>query len=46
MNKELELRALKGRYNLILSRGKTAEDEGVLRKIRRKIRRLERELNV
>lgn len=46
MNKESALKALKGRYNLILSRGKTAEGEGVLRKIRRKIRRLEKELNV
>lgn len=43
MNKELELKALKSRYNLILSRGKTAEGEGVLRKIRRKIRKLEKE---
>ena len=46
MNKELELRALKGRYNLIISRGKTAEGQGVLRKIGRKIRKLEKELNV
>ncbi len=42
-NKESELRALKSRYNLILSRGKTMEGEGVLRKIRRKIRKLEKE---
>ena len=42
MNKQLELKALIGRYNLILSRGKTAEGEGVLRKIRRKIRKLEK----
>lgn len=42
MNKQLELKALVGRYNLILSRGKTAEGEGVLRKIRRKIRKLEK----
>ncbi len=46
MNKEFELKVLKSRYNLILSRGKTMEGEGVLRKIRRKIRKLERELNV
>ena len=46
MSKESELKALKGRYNLILSRGKTIEGEGVLRKIRRKIRKLEKELNV
>lgn len=46
MNKESELKALKSRYNLILSRGKTMEGEGVLRKILRKIRKLERELNV
>lgn len=46
MNKESELRALKGRYDLIMSRGKTAEGEGVLRKIGRKIRKLEKELNV
>ena len=42
MNKQLELKALVGRYNLILSRGKIAEGEGVLRKIRRKIRNLEK----
>lgn len=42
-NKESELRVLKSRYNLILSRGKTTEGEGVLRKIRRKIRKLEKE---
>ena len=46
MNKESELKALKSRYNLILSRGKTMEGEGVLRKICRKIRKLEKELNV
>lgn len=44
MNKDLELKSLKSRYNLIMSRGKTAEGEGVLRKIRRKIRKLEKEL--
>ena len=43
MNKDQELRALKSRYNLIMSRGKTTEGEGVLRKIRRKIRKLEKE---
>lgn len=46
MNKTSELNALKSRYNLILSRGKTTEGEGVLRKILRKIRKLEKELNV
>lgn len=45
MNKELELKALKSRYNLIMSRRKTMEGEGVLRKIRRKIQKLEKELN-
>ena len=45
MNKELKLEALKSRYNLIMSRRKTMESEGVLRKIRRKIRKLEKELN-
>lgn len=45
MNKELELSALKSRYNLIISRGKTAEGQGVLRKIARKIRKLEQENN-
>lgn len=45
MNKELELSALKSRYNLIMSRGKTAEGQGVLRKIARKIRKLEQENN-
>lgn len=44
MNKDLELKSLKNRYNIIMSRGKTAEGEGVLRKIRRKIRKLEKEL--
>ena len=44
MNKDLELESLKNRYNIIMSRGKTAEGEGVLRKIRRKIRKLEKEL--
>lgn len=43
MNKELELESLKSRYNLIMSRCKTAEGQGVLRKIRRKIRKLEKE---
>lgn len=45
MNKELRLEALKSRYNLIMSRRKTMEGEGVLRKIRRKIQKLEKELN-
>lgn len=44
MNKDLELKSLKNRYNIIMSRGKTAEGEGVLRKIRRKICKLEKEL--
>lgn len=43
MPKVTELEVLKSRYNLILSRGKTTEGEGVLRKIRRKIRKLEKE---
>lgn len=41
ISKILELSALKSRYNLILSRGKTTEGTGVLRKLRRKIRKLE-----
>lgn len=45
MSKELELKAAKSRYNIIMSRGKTSEGEGVLRKIRRKIRHLEKEIN-
>lgn len=45
MNKELELKSLKSRYNLIMSRRKTAEGQGVLRKIVRKIRNLEKELD-
>lgn len=45
MPKVTELEAMKSRYNLIMSRGKTREGEGVLRKIRRKIRKLERESN-
>lgn len=45
VNKESELKALKSRYNLILSRGKTTEGEGVLCKIGRKIRKLEQEIN-
>lgn len=44
MNKELTLAALQNRYNIILSRGKTTEGEGVLRKIRRKIRHLKKEM--
>jgi len=46
VSKESELRVLKSRYNLILSRGKTMQGEGVLRKISRKIQKLEKELNV
>lgn len=45
MDKASELRALKSRYGLIMSRGKTSEGQGVLRKISRKIRKLEQELN-
>lgn len=45
MDKESGLKALKARYNLIMSRGKTAEGQGVLRKIARKIRNLEKENN-
>lgn len=45
MNKELELAALENRYNTIFSRGKTAEGEGVLRKIRRKIRKVKAEMS-
>ena len=45
LSKDLELKAAKSRYNLIISRGKTAEDQGVLRKIKRKIRKLEQEIN-
>ena len=45
MNKELELKSLKSRYNLIMSRRKTAEGQGVLRKIARKLRNLEKELD-
>lgn len=44
MNKESELKALKSRYNLIMSRGKTMEGQGVLRKISRKIKKLENEI--
>ena len=45
MDKASELRALKSRYSLIMSRGKTSEGKGVLRKINRKIKKLEQELN-
>ena len=45
MDKELELKALKSRYNLIMSRGKTAEGQGVFRKIGRKIRKVEEKIN-
>lgn len=43
--KELELRRLKSRRNIIMSRGKTTEDQGVFRKINRKIRKVEQEIN-
>lgn len=45
MPKVTELEAMKSRYNLIMSRGKTAEGQGVLRKVLRKIRKLEKESN-
>lgn len=45
MPKVTELEAAKSRYNLIMSRGKTAEGQGVLRKVLRKIRKLEKESN-
>lgn len=45
MSKTSELNALKSRRSIILSRGKTIDGEGVLRKINRKIRNLEKELN-
>lgn len=44
MNKELELAALQNRYNVIFSRGKTSDGEGVLRKIKRKIRKVKAEM--
>ena len=43
VNKKSELTALKSRYNIIRARGKTAEGQGVLRKLVRKIRNLEKE---
>lgn len=46
MPKVTELEVMKSRYNLIMSRGKTAEGQGVLRKVLRKIRKLEKESNV
>ena len=42
MSKTSELNALKSRRSIILSRGKTIDGEGVLRKINRKIRNLEK----
>lgn len=42
VSKEQTLKALYGRKQLILSRGKTMEGQGVLRKIGRKIRKLEK----
>ena len=44
MSKQTELAALKNRYNIIFARGKTTEGEGVLRKLRRKIRKVEKEI--
>lgn len=46
MDKKSKIETLKSRYNIIISRGKTAEDQGVLRKIKRKIRNLEKEIDV
>lgn len=46
MDKKFKIETLKNRYNIIISRGKTAEDQGVLRKIKRKIRNLEKEIDV
>lgn len=46
MDKKSKIETLKNRYNIIISRGKTAEDQGVLRKIKRKIRNLEKEIDV
>lgn len=45
MDKKFKIETLKNRYNIIISRGKTAEDQGVLRKIKRKIRNLEKEID-
>lgn len=45
MTKDSQLTALKSRYKIIMSRGKTTEGEGVLRKIGRKIRKLEKGLS-
>ena len=45
MDKKSKIETLKNRYNIIISRGKTAEDQGVLRKIKRKIRNLEKEID-
>jgi hypothetical protein len=44
VDKNLELAGLKNRFSTILSRGKTSEGSGVLRKIARKIRKLQKEL--
>ena len=46
MDKKSKIETLKNRYNIIISRGKTAEDQGVLRKIKRKIRNLKKEIDV
>lgn len=45
MDKKSKIETLKNRYNIIISRGKTAEDQGVLRKIKRKICNLEKEID-
>ena len=45
MTKEQELTKLKVRLNTIKARGKDEDCPGVRRKIERKIRNLERELN-
>ena len=41
--KQMKIAALKSRYNILLTNGKNAENQGVLRKISRQIRNLESE---
>lgn len=45
ISKERELIALKDRYRRLSMNGKNLEGEGVMRKIARKIRNLEKELS-
>lgn len=45
MNNESKLKALKDRYHRLSMNGKNTEGEGVMRKIARKIRNLERIIN-